>query len=103
MAKRGFRYIKPLAEVTRITYGHLRNAITCTTPDHPLNLADVYVLAEALRESGESVEDVVRDIVKAEGDGTPDPPPEKKTKDTTGPTRRKDSDDKRTGPKRAVA
>jgi hypothetical protein len=99
MAKLGFRYVKPLAVATGLPYGNLRNAITSRKPpghDHPLHLANVYVLAEALRCGDETVDDVVADIVAAEG--TPDTPPEKKTRDTQSPTRRQD---KTTGPKRA--
>jgi hypothetical protein len=103
MAKLGFRYVKPLAVATGLPYGNLRNAITSRKPlghDHPLHLANVYVLAEALRGADETVEDVVADIVATEGEGVPDPPPAKKTKDTQGPARRQDTE-KKTGPQRA--
>jgi hypothetical protein len=99
MARRGFRFIQPLAEASGIQYGTLRPAITSRKRRYPLHLTDIYRLAEVLRESGEKTEDVVTDIVAA---GTPDEPPEKKTKDTQGPGRRKDSEDRKTGPKRAT-
>lgn len=96
MARHGYKFVKPLAEDTGLAYGNLRNAITCT--GRRLNLVDAYTLAEALRSDGETVDDVVRDIV-ANGDGTPDTPPEKKTTDQPGPKRGKEG--QRTGPKRA--
>lgn len=100
MAKHGIRYVVTLSEMTGIGYGGLRNAITSRRHRQPIALADVYVLAELLRDKGEVVEHVVRDITNdAEGDGVPDPPPAKKTKDTQSPPRRSDTE-KKTGPKR---
>lgn len=98
MAAHGYGFVSQIAQETGLNYPHLRAAITRRRHAHPINLAAIYTLAEALRDEGETVEDVVADIVA--GDGTPDPPPEKKTKDTTGTPRRKDSEEKRTGPKR---
>lgn len=105
MAKRGYKYVKPLAEATGLVYGTLRNAVTGRNP-HPLHLADIYVLAEVLRTDGETVEDVVRDILATSTEGVPDEPP-RQPQGPKGPARRQDNEDdddkKRTGPRRASA
>lgn len=97
MARRGFRDAKELAISVGLPHSRVRNGVG---GHDELKLADIFVLAKALREDNETVEAVVADLVAA-GDGTPDTPPEKKTKDTQGPGRRQETEEKRTGPKRA--
>lgn len=101
MRAHGYSFITEVATATGLKYTRLCPAIT-RKGGHPIAMAAIYTLAEVLRDEGETVEDVIRDILAAEGEGTPDTPPEKKTKDTQGPGRRKDSEDHKTGPKRAT-
>lgn len=98
MGRRGFRDAKELAASVGLPHSRVRNGVG---GHDQLTLADIFVLARALREDNETVEAVVADIIKSEGDGTPNPPPEKKTKDTTGPARRQETEQRKTAPKRA--
>lgn len=97
MGRRGFRDAKELAVAVELPHWKVRNGVY---GHDQLNLVDIFTLAKALREPNETVDAVVEDIL-AGGDGTPDLPPEKKTKDTQGPARRQDTE-KRSGPKRAA-
>lgn len=99
MGRRGFRDAKELAAAVDLPHGRVRNGVAGSDP---LNLVDIFTLAKALREENEVVDAVVADLLGS-NDGVPDLPPEKKTKDTQGPGRRKDSEERRTGPKRQNA
>lgn len=99
MARRGMKYSRHLAEKTGLPYHTLRNAVSGS---NPLHLADIYVVAEALRDPLEAVEVVVLDILANNNEGVPDEPPKQPQRDK-GPARRQESEKTKTSPKRTTA
>lgn len=93
MAEAGIQSARQLSDVTGITYSTLRNAVAgCGF----MNLANVYLVADAISRLGESPPDVVADILATDNEGVPDEPPKqpkapptppKRTERTKGPRR----------------
>lgn len=86
-----------LADATGIPFDGLRNVIGGRMP---ARLTRIYRVAEALQRPGETVRQVVADILADGNDGVPDEPPHQPTQ-PKGPPPRPDRDPRKTGPKRA--
>jgi hypothetical protein len=101
MAELGIADSKVLAARCEIPWNGIRNAVGGIDP---LSLVRVYAVARVLAREGESVRDVVQDILDQgeTNDGVPDEPPAQPN-GPKGTPRRKDSTTRKTGPKRTRA
>jgi len=94
LAEAGITSTRDLAKAVDVPWGSLKNGLAGRDP---LTLPRIYRIAERLRRHGETVRQVVDDIV-AETEGQPDTPP-KQPAGPKAPPKRQDSE-KRTAPKR---
>lgn len=97
MGRQGFSNARELAESIGYPHSRVRNGIGGSDV---VSWATVYAIARALKSDTESLDEVVRDIV-ANNEGVPDEPPVQPGK-PAGPARRKDTEEKRTGPRRTT-
>lgn len=99
MGLRGYSNAKELAAAIGFPHSRVRNGVGGSDV---ISWATVYAIARALKSDDETLDDVIADIV-ANNEGVPDEPPPQPKPKRTGPTRRqeRETDNRRTGPRRA--
>jgi hypothetical protein len=90
---------RDFSKAVDVPWGSLKNGLAGRDP---LTLPRIYRIAEQLKRPGETVRDVVDDIVAAT-EGEPDTPPAQPRREPKSPPSRQDSEQKKTAPRRNTA
>lgn len=99
LAEANITSTRDFAEKVKVPWGSLRNGLAGRDE---LSLPRIYRIAEQIKRPGETVRQVVADIVAA-NEGQPDTPPDKPRREPTSPPSRQDSEQKKTAPRRNAA